>query len=123
MTEFGGYHIETLTDPFTCFDARNYGALLLVDPEDYFSRAEIVKLRRDIETEGLGLIVLADWYSESLMKQSAIYSNKSIDSSQELLEPVMAGANVHSLNALLEAYHISFGDQRVLTGDFVVDKR
>lgn len=68
MTEFGGYHIETLTDPFTCFDARNYGALLLVDPEDYFSRAEIVKLRRDIETEGLGLIVLADWYSESLMK-------------------------------------------------------
>lgn len=35
----------------------------------------------------------------------------------------MAGANVHSLNALLEAYHISFGDQRVLTGDFVVDKR
>jgi membrane-bound transcription factor site-1 protease len=47
----GGYHIEILTDPFTCFNAKNYGALIIADPEDYFSEAEIMKLRRDIETE------------------------------------------------------------------------
>lgn len=41
--------MEILTEPFTCFDASNYGALLIVDPEDYFSKSEIIKLRRDIE--------------------------------------------------------------------------
>ena len=35
----------------------------------------------------------------------------------------MAGANVHSLNALLDSYFISFGDTRVFSGDFVIDKR
>jgi len=49
LTEYGGYHIEVLSDPFTCFDAKNYGALLIVDTEDYFSEAEILKLREDVE--------------------------------------------------------------------------
>lgn len=35
----------------------------------------------------------------------------------------MAGSNVPSLNALLDNYYISFGDERVLSGDFVLDKR
>jgi hypothetical protein len=35
----------------------------------------------------------------------------------------MAGANVGSLNALLQPYHIAFGDKRVLSGDFIIDKR
>jgi membrane-bound transcription factor site-1 protease len=38
-----------LTEPFTCFDANNYAALMIVDPEDYFSEAEIFKLRKDVE--------------------------------------------------------------------------
>jgi len=49
LTEYGKYHVEILSDPFTCFDAQNYGALLVIDPEDYFSTAEINKLREDIE--------------------------------------------------------------------------
>ena len=120
LTEYGGYFVETLTDPFTCFDASNYGALLLLDPEDFFSRHEIQKLRQDIETNNLSLIVLADWYSDSIMKQSSISFNKA---SQEKVKPVMAGSNVRSLNALLDTYHISFGDQKVMSGDFVLDKR
>lgn len=63
LVEFGGYHVEILTEPFTCFDASNYGALLIVDPEDYFSKSEILKLRRDVEQLDLSLIILADWYS------------------------------------------------------------
>ena len=68
LTEYGGYHVETLTDPMTCFNASNYGALLIIDPEDFFSRNEISKLRHDIEQNGLSLIVLADWYSEQLLR-------------------------------------------------------
>jgi membrane-bound transcription factor site-1 protease len=41
LVEYGQYQIEILTEPFTCFDASNYGALMIVDPEDYFSEAEI----------------------------------------------------------------------------------
>ena len=78
LTDLGGYYVEILTDPFTCFDARNYGALMIVDPEDYFSEMEIIKLRRDIETEGLGLIVLADWYSKDIMKNSRFVSNEGV---------------------------------------------
>ena len=67
LTDFGNYHIEVLTDPFTCFNAENYGALLIVDPEDYFSEAEILKLRQDVEN-GLSLVVIGDWYNEELMR-------------------------------------------------------
>ena len=30
---------------YSCFDAKNYAALMIVDPEDYFSELEILKLR------------------------------------------------------------------------------
>jgi len=63
LTELGGYHVEVLQDPFTCFDAQNYGALLVVDTEDYFSEAEILKLREDIEEHQLSVVVVADWYN------------------------------------------------------------
>jgi len=45
LTQLGGFHIEILSEPFTCFDADNYGALMVIDPEDYFSSNEIQKLR------------------------------------------------------------------------------
>ena len=32
-----GYYLETLTQPMTCFDAKYYKALLLIDSEDYLS--------------------------------------------------------------------------------------
>jgi hypothetical protein len=35
----------------------------------------------------------------------------------------MAGANIGSLNSLLQPYNIAFGDKRILTGDFIIDKR
>lgn len=35
----------------------------------------------------------------------------------------MAGSNVGSLNSLLEPYHIAFGDQKVFSGDFILDKK
>ena len=35
----------------------------------------------------------------------------------------MAGANVRTINALLEPYYIALGDQRAMSGDFILDKR
>jgi membrane-bound transcription factor site-1 protease len=32
-----GYFVEVLGEPFTCFDASQYGTLLIVDPEEVHS--------------------------------------------------------------------------------------
>ena len=57
------YYVDVLGEPYTCFDARNYGTLMVVDPEDEFFREEIAKLYTDVTQEGLNVIVLADWYN------------------------------------------------------------
>lgn len=62
---------------------------------------------------------MADWFNEQILENSKFYDN---DTSKEL-EPIMAGANVRSLNALLDPYGIAFGDQRVWSGDFIFDRK
>ena len=119
MTEIGDYHVEALSDPFTCFDATNYGALMIIDIEDYFSELEILKLRKDIEENELSIIIFADWFNKDLMSDNALFSHDIGDE----LKPVMAGSNVGTLNALLEPYNIAFGDKRVFSGDFILEKR
>ena len=44
-----GYYVELLRGPWTCFDASNYHALLIVDPEEAFGEKEINKLVTDIK--------------------------------------------------------------------------
>lgn len=63
-----GYYVEVLGSPYTCFDATQYGALLVVDPEEEFFPEEIAKLKRDVDN-GLSVIVFADWYNVSVMKK------------------------------------------------------
>jgi len=58
-----GYHMEILTQSWSCFDATNYKTLMIIDIEDFFGKEEILKLRRDVEIRGLSLIVVADWYN------------------------------------------------------------
>lgn len=36
-----GYYVEVLSEDYTCFDADEYGALLLVDPEEEFFQDEV----------------------------------------------------------------------------------
>lgn len=91
---------------------------MIIDSEDYFSQSEIAKLRRDIEQNSLSLVVLADWYNQDLMKKSKFFNNNTF----ELWTPFMAGANVPSLNSLLEPYHIAFGE-KVFSGEVFLDKR
>lgn len=37
-----GYYLEVLGAPFTCFTAKNYGTLLIVDSEEEFFPEEVV---------------------------------------------------------------------------------
>ncbi len=51
-----GYFVEVLGSPYTCFDASQYGALLVVDSEEEFFPEEIEKLRVDVAEKGLSLV-------------------------------------------------------------------
>ena len=57
----GGYYVEVLGEPFTCFNASNYGSLLIVDPEEEFWNEEIEKFYDDVINNNLSVIVFADW--------------------------------------------------------------
>lgn len=108
-----GYFLEVLGSPFTCFDASQYGTLLLVDLEDHFFDKEVEKLRRDVQELGLGLIVFADWYHVETMIKMKFFD----DNTRSWWTPATGGANIPGLNTLLAPYGIAFGDA-VLSGVF-----
>ena len=39
-----GYYIEVLRDSFLCFSAKDYSTIMIIDPEEHFTDAEIIKL-------------------------------------------------------------------------------
>ncbi|KAJ8532873.1 hypothetical protein K7X08_015762 [Anisodus acutangulus] len=111
-----GYYIETLGSPFTCFDARQYGTLLLVDLEDEYFPEEIKKLRDDVINSGLSVVVFADWYNVDTMVKMRFFD----DNTRSWWTPVTGGSNVPALNDLLASFGIAFGN-KILNGDFVLN--
>ncbi|OIV94251.1 hypothetical protein TanjilG_00102 [Lupinus angustifolius] len=108
-----GYYVETLGSPLTCFDARQYGTLLMVDLEDEYFPEEIEKLRDDVINTGLGLAVFAEWYNVDTMVKMRFFD----DNTRSWWTPVTGGANIPALNDLLAPFGIAFGD-KILNGDF-----
>ncbi|XP_017891773.1 membrane-bound transcription factor site-1 protease isoform X1 [Ceratina calcarata] len=109
-----GYYLEVLGAPFTCFNARNYGTLLIVDTEEEFFPEEVAKLRKDVDEEGLSVVVFADWYNVTVMRKVKFYD----ENTRQWWIPDTGGANVPALNDLLYAnWGIAFGDQ-VRNGQF-----
>lgn len=100
------YFVEVLGVPFTCFDARQYGTLLIVDPEEEFFQEEIVKLKRDFDENGLSVIVFADWYNVSVMEKVKFYD----ENTRHWWTPDTGGANLPALNDLLAPFGVSFSD-------------
>ncbi|BAU02870.1 hypothetical protein LR48_Vigan10g014200 [Vigna angularis] len=113
MLRDAGYYIETLGSPLTCFDARHYGTLLLVDLEDEYFPEEIEKLKDDVVNTGLGLAVFAEWYNVDSMVKMRFFD----DNTRSWWTPVTGGANIPALNDLLAPFGIAFGD-KILNGDF-----
>lgn len=108
-----GYFIEVLGYPLTCFDAKEYGTLLIVDPEREFSDEEIAKLQKDYHESALSLIVFADWYNTTIMQKVQFYN----ENTRQLWRPETGGSNIPAINNLLKSWNISFGDL-VFEGDF-----
>ena len=108
-----GYHIEILSKPFTSFDAMDYGALLLLDPEEEYGTRETTKLVVDVKEKGLGLFIMADWYDDATLKKLRILD----DNTHRYISPLTGGANVPALNDLLRPFGIGFGEG-VLAGDW-----
>jgi membrane-bound transcription factor site-1 protease len=107
-----GYYVEVLGSPFTCFDASQYGTLLIVDPEEEYYPEEIAKLKRDVDA-GLSVIVFADWYNVTVMKKVKFYD----ENTRQWWMPDTGGSNIPALNDLLASWGIEFGD-RVFEGSF-----
>ncbi|KAM7356943.1 membrane-bound transcription factor site-1 protease isoform 2-T2 [Cochliomyia hominivorax] len=108
-----GYYIETLGVPYTCFNASNYGVLLIVDPEEEFFNEEIYKLQDDVFENGLSVIVFADWYNSSVMSKMKFYD----ENTREWWIPDTGGSNIPALNDMLQAFGISLSD-KVVEGYF-----
>ncbi|KAM6582260.1 hypothetical protein CsatB_009262 [Cannabis sativa] len=116
MLRDAGYYVETLGSPLTCFDAHQYGTLLLVDLEDEYFPEEIEKLRDDVINTGLGLAVFGEWYNVDTMVKMRFFD----DNTRSWWTPITGGANIPALNDLLAPFGIAFGD-KILNGDFSID--
>lgn len=116
MLRDAGYYLEILGSPLTCFDARQYGTLLMVDLEDEYHAEEVKKLENDVKFLGLGLIVFADWYHLETMTKMKFFD----DNTRSWWTPVTGGANVPALNDLLMPYDIAFGGS-ILTGPYSIN--
>lgn len=116
MLKDAGYYVETLGSPLTCFNADQYGTLLMVDLEDEYFVEEIEKLRDDVVKRGLGLAVFADWYNVDTMMKMRFFD----DNTRSWWTPVTGGANIPAINELLSPFGIAFGN-KILNGDFSID--
>ncbi|XP_043464380.1 membrane-bound transcription factor site-1 protease [Leptopilina heterotoma] len=111
-----GYYLEVLGSPFICFNAKNYGTLLIVDSEEEFFPEEIVKLKEDVEEKGLSVVVFADWYNVTVMEKVKFYD----ENTRQWWIPDTGGANVPALNDLLYPnWGIAFSSS-VRDGQFVL---
>ncbi len=113
-----GFYVEVLGEPWTCFDARNYAALLLVDPEEEFWEEEQRKLESDMRSLGLSLLVLADWYNVDVMKKLRFQDQNT----QQQWTPVTGGSHLPAVNEFLETFGVAF-TTRVVRGPIALNGR
>jgi len=99
-----GYFLEVLGSPLTCFDANQYGTLLIVDSEEEFYDEEVSKLQADVRERGLGVAIFADWYDLESIAQMRFYD----DNTRSWWDAATGGANIPALNDLLRPFDMAF---------------
>ena len=101
-----GYYVEVLSSSMTCFDASEYGMLVIVDPEMEFDVEEIDKLYDDVVNGGLGLLVLGEWYDKYIEDKYTLFN----PNYRMTMYPAIMGANVPALNRLLSNFEVAFSN-------------
>ena len=104
-----GYFIDVLGSDLTCFDARLYSTLLLVDGEDEYAPSEQQKLLRDVQQRGLSVLMLAEWFNHRVMRDVKFYD----ENTASWWTPETGGANVPAINDLLAPLGIALSDHVV----------
>ena len=104
-----GYFVEVLGANLLCFNASLYGVLMLVDSEEEWWPAEVTRLSDAVRTEGLGLIVVAEWYNVQVMREVKFWD----ENTASWWTPVTGGANVPALNDLLAPFGVAFSSHVV----------
>lgn len=99
-----GYFLEVLSSPLTCFDASEYGALMIVDSEEEFYPEEVQKLSKDVKEKGLGLMIFADWYDLKVIDQMRFYD----DNTRSWWDAATGGAHVPAINDLIRPFGAAF---------------
>ncbi|XP_022662431.1 membrane-bound transcription factor site-1 protease-like isoform X2 [Varroa jacobsoni] len=112
-----GYYVEVLGEPYTCFDAKNYAVLLVVDPEEEFFVQEIEKIKRDVVEDNLNFVLFADWYNSTVMRKVRFY----YENTRQWWLPDTGGSNIPALNDLLVQWNITLGDG-VFEGSYKLGK-
>jgi membrane-bound transcription factor site-1 protease len=102
-----GYVVELLRGPWTCFDANQYGSLIISDIEETIATEEVNKLESDVRDLGLSLLVVADWYDEMSLLRGSFFD----DNTHSQWFPVTGGCNIPALNTLLDRFGMQLGVQ------------
>ena len=88
---------------------------MLVDSEEEYFREEITKLKEDVETKGLSVIVVGDWFNVPVMRKIKFYD----ENTRQWWMPDTGGVNVPAINNLLSQWDMAFSDQ-VYEGEFTI---
>lgn len=104
-----GFYVDVLESPISCLPdsvTKSYGALLVIDTEDFFAPEEIAKVESLVREKGMGLIVASEWYNSGLMHSIRLED----DNTRSWWMPVSAGGNVPAVNDLLRPHGIAVGN-------------
>ncbi|KAF0703780.1 Aste57867_7538 [Aphanomyces stellatus] len=104
-----GYHVEVLTTDYSCVDLTLFGLLLIVDPEEPWHALEIARVHHAVESYGVSVFVVADWFSRETMAAMHFWDANTLST----WVPIVGGANIPAVNALLQKYDVRFSDTTV----------
>lgn len=110
-----GFVIDILDQPFSCLNVgeiSQYGGILILDSEDYFSLNDTNVLEEAVKLHGVSLLIAAEWFNLDVM-QAIRFED---DNTRSWWSPVIAGGNIPALNQLLARFEIGFGEE-VVSGD------
>lgn len=68
---------------------------MIFDSEEEFHASEVRKVYEDVTRRGLSVIVFAEWYNASVIREAKFYD----ENTRKWWTPVTGGANVPALNS------------------------